>query len=667
MNMAQNSDLLPDDKDSIQFIDCLASKDGLSETVLTELLGRGFYFAKFDEGVDIAAQLDTERTNVILLNKEQFNSFPTDATSYYRVRFLLVAPEAEISSDLLDYDLMLDWYKQYPSEKEISFALLKVRAEYRMKAEVSKLQKQVFIAQKNLAELNKIGAALNSEHDLDALLDLILEKCLEITFSDAGSLYLVIEEEGALSSLNTGSREKKLHFKISKNQSREVAFTEFTMDISSKSIAGSVALTGETLNIEDVHFLPKDSTFSWNKSFDENNGYNTKSMLTVPMKNAKDEVIGVVQLINKKVNPRVKLVLEEDFDKFVRIYSKSDEALAMSLAGQAAVALDNARLYKNITNLFEGFIRASVTAIESRDPTTSGHSERVSTLCVEMARAINLEKSGYYAELFFSDSQIREIKYAALLHDFGKIGVKENVLVKAKKLYPYELDTIHYRYEYIKKCIELDFSKRKNDLLLAYGNKAASEHMENLDGEMQRKLKEMDAFFNVILRANEPTVLEEGHFEKLQEIGQTVFNHRGSRMELLSPLEIQRLSIKRGSLAEDERVEIETHVTHTFRFLSKIPWTEDLRGVPSVAYAHHEKLDGSGYPRQIRGDDIPVQARIMTIADIYDALTASDRPYKKAMPAERALNILDDEVKVKKIDPEIFKLFLNREIYKKVL
>jgi HD-GYP domain-containing protein (c-di-GMP phosphodiesterase class II) len=664
--MTENTELIPEEKDSIQFIDCIAAKP-LDEVLLKELLGAGFHFAKYDEVSDIGTQLDSERMNVILLNKNQFNQFPTDATSYFRVRFLLLAEESEISSDLLDYDLILDWCKTYPTEKEISFALLKVRSEFRMKSEVSRLQKQVYVAQKNLAELNKIGASLNSEHDLDRLLELILEKCLEITFSDAGSLYLVVDEESTLSTQNSGAKEKKLNFKISKNQSREVAFTEFRMDISNKSISGSVALTGEILNIDDVHFLPKNSTYSWNKSFDENNGYNTKSMLTVPMKNAKDEVVGVVQLINKKVNPRIKLTEVEDFDKYVRTYSKSDEALAVSLAAQAAVAIDNANLYKRITDLFEGFIRASVTAIESRDPTTSGHSERVSTLCVEMAKSINMERAGHYSDIFFTDAQIREIKYAALLHDFGKIGVKENVLVKAKKLYPYELDTIHFRYEYIKKCIELDYSKRMNDLLLAYGNKAAGEHMENLASEMSRKLKEMDVFFNIIMRANEPTVLEEGHFEKLQELGHTGFNDRGTRIELLSPLEIQRLSIKRGSLAEDERVEIETHVTHTFRFLSKIPWTDDLRNVPSVAYAHHEKLDGSGYPRQVNGNEIPVQARIMTIADIFDALTASDRPYKKAMPAEKALQILEDEVKVKKLDPEIFKLFVGRQIYKKVM
>jgi len=616
---------------------------------------------------DLVSLLNTERVNVLLLNKLQFNQFPTDVTSYYRVRFFLVADEADISTDLMDYELIQEWFKTPPAEKELAFSLLKTRADIAQRNEVSRLQKQVYVAQKNLAELNRIGASLNSEHDLDQLLDLILEKCMEITYSDAGSLYLVIEEESSLSSSQERKRDKKLHFKISKNQSRDVAFTEFTMDISSKSISGSVALSGDVVNIEDVHFLPKDSTFTWNKSYDDASGYHTKSMLSVPMKNGKGDVIGVVQLINKKINPRVRLVTEEDFDKYVRTYSKNDESLAISLACQAAVALDNARLYKDITNLFEGFIRASVTAIESRDPTTSGHSERVSTLCVDISRALNEEKSGPYSDLVLTEPQIREIKYAALLHDFGKIGVREHVLVKAKKLYPNELDSIHHRYEYIKKCIELEYTRRKNDILLAYGNKAAKEHMDNLDSEMGRKLKEMDNYFAIILKANEPTVLEEGHFEKLQEIGQTVYNNKGQRIELLLPLEIQRLSIKRGSLSEDERVEIETHVTHTFRFLSKIPWTEDLRGVPAIAYAHHEKLDGSGYPRQIHIDDIPLQARIMTIADIFDALTASDRPYKKAMPVDRALSILEDEVKVKKIDPVLFQLFVSRKLYTAVV
>jgi HD-GYP domain-containing protein (c-di-GMP phosphodiesterase class II) len=655
-----------EEKETINFINCLP-QNSLDMGKVKELVGPGYQFIEQDERTELATLLNAERLNILLLNKKQFNQFPTDTTSYYRVRFFLIADETDISGDLMDYEMIQVWFKGIPAEKELAFALLKARTDFNQRNEVSRLQKQVYVAQKNLSELNRIGASLNSEHDLSSLLDLILEKCMEITFSDAGSLYLVIEEENSLSSTQAAPKEKKLHFKISKNQSRDVAFTEFTMDISNKSISGTVAITGEILNIEDVHFLPKGSTYGWNKSIDESSGYHTKSMLTVPMKNSQGEIIGVVQLINKKVNPRVKLMAEEDFDKYVKVYSKNDEALALSLACQAAVALDNARLYRDITNLFEGFIRASVTAIESRDPTTSGHSERVSVLCVEMAKAVSEEKSGPLSEFYFSERQIQEVKYAALLHDFGKIGVRENVLVKAKKLYPFEMDNIHHRYEFIKKCVELEYTRKKNDILLAYGNKAAKEHMENLDNEMQRKIKEIEAYFAIILKSNEPTVLEDGHFEKLQEIGQILFSHKGGRIELLSPTEIQRLSIKRGSLSEDERVEIETHVTHTFRFLSKIPWTEDLKNVPAIAYAHHEKLDGSGYPRQIRLEDIPVQAKIMTIADIFDALTASDRPYKKAMPVDKALDILSSDVKVNKLDPALFKLFIDRQIYKAVL
>lgn len=655
-----------ENREIINFLNCLPNVP-LNELKLKEMVGPEFNFTKFNEKADLTTLLSGEKLNILLLNKKQFNQFPTDTTSYFRIRFFLLAEEDDVGVDLMNYELVQDWFRHSPNEKETAFALLRARTEYLQRNEFSRLQKQLYVSQRNLSELNKIGAALNSEHEIDRLLDLILEKCIEITSSDAGSLYLVIEEESTLSSGKDDKPQKKLLFKISKNMSRDVAFTEFTMDINNRSISGSVVLSGETLNIEDVHFLPKNSTFGWNKSIDESSGYNTKSMLTVPMRNHKDEIIGVVQLINKKVNGRLLLKEEGDFDKYVRTFSKNDEALALSLAGQAAVALDNARLYRNITNLFEGFIRASVTAIESRDPTTHGHSERVSVLCMEMTKALNLEKEGPFGPMNFTEPQIKEIQYAALLHDFGKIGVREHVLVKAKKLYPAELDTLNARYEYIKKCIELDYTRRKNDILLAYGNKAAKEHMDNLESEMARRIGEINDYFGFILKANEPTVLPDDSFSKIQEIGQVVFNHRGGRIELLTPHEIQRLCIKRGSLSEDERIEIESHVTHTFRFLSKIPWTEELHNVPAIAYAHHEKLDGSGYPRQIARAEIPVQARIMTIADIFDALTASDRPYKKAMPADRAIKIIEDEVTHDKLDMDLFRVFVDKKIYQAVL
>ncbi|MGE5789276.1 MAG: HD domain-containing phosphohydrolase [Syntrophaceae bacterium] len=655
-----------ENREIINFLNCLPGL-ALNESRIKELVGPEFMFSRYDEKADLASLLSGEKLNILLMDKKQFNQFPTDTTSYFRIRFFLLAQAEDIGSDLMGYELVQDWFRDAPDDKEVAFALIRARAEYLQRNEFSRLQKQLYVSQRNLSELNKIGAALNSEHEIDKLLELILEKCIEITGADAGSLYLVIDEESSLASVKDAKPQKKLLFKISRNLSRDVAFTEFTMDINNRSISGSVVMSGETLNIEDVRFLPANSTYGWNKSIDEASGYHTKSMLTVPMKNNQDEIIGVVQMINKKVTGRLLLKEEEDFEKYVRPFSKNDEALALSLAGQAAVALDNARLYRDIINLFEGFIRASVTAIESRDPTTHGHSERVSILCVEMARAINGEKDGPFSGVRFSEEEIKEIKYSALLHDFGKIGVREHVLVKAKKLYPNELDALKARYEYIKKCIELEYMRKKNDILLAYGNKAAKEHMDNLESEMARKTEEINGYLNFILKANEPTVLQDDQFEKIQEIGQIVYNHRGGRIELLLPQEIQRLSIKRGSLSDDERVEIESHVTHTFRFLSKIPWTKDLHGVPSIAYAHHEKLDASGYPRQIGKSDIPLQAKIMAIADIFDALTASDRPYKKAMPVEKALKIIEEEVAHDKLDRALFRIFTDRKIYQAVL
>lgn len=467
------------EKYPIKFIDGL-TKGAMDPEKLRVLLGSGFEFAQLSKDAEPTEILDEEKLNILLLDKEGFNQFPTKATTFYRLRFLLKASEKEVSSDLMEYEFIQDWFKTVPGEKAVAFSLLRARAEYVQRKEISRLQKQVYLNQRNLAELNKVGAALNSEHRIDRLLALILEKCMEITASDAGSLYLIVDEETSLTQSGKDGIKKVLNFKISKNQSREVAFTEFTMDISENSIAGSVALSGEVINILNVHDLPKDAPYTWNASIDETSGYHSESMVTVPMKNSKDEMIGVVQLINKKVNPRIKLIEKEDFEKYVSTFDKHDEALALSLASQAAVALDNARLYKNITNLFEGFIRASVTAIEARDPTTGGHSERVATLSVSTAEVINRVTAGPLSKHKFSARQLRELKYAGLLHDFGKIGVREEVLVKAKKLYSFELDKIHSRYDIIKKNIELDYAQKKNDFLLAYGNKSAKEHMDHL-------------------------------------------------------------------------------------------------------------------------------------------------------------------------------------------
>jgi HD-GYP domain-containing protein (c-di-GMP phosphodiesterase class II) len=531
---------------------------------------------------------------------------------------------------------------------ESAFNTLKVEEDRRRAGQ------QLRLVVGELETLNRIGIALSTERNTDALLELILTKSREITGCDAGSLYLVEERSAGT---------KQLVFKLTQSDSHSVPFRQFTLPIDTRSIAGYAASTGKILNIKDAYRM-RHMPFKLNRDFDLRFGYRTKSMLVVPMKTQKDEVIGVLQLINAKRNPSVKLLSRQIVHKEVVPFSERSQELASSLASQAAVALENNLLYREIENLFEGFVRASVLAIESRDPTTFGHSERVAKLTVGLAEAVDRTDSGPYKEIKFTREDIREIRYASILHDFGKVGVREEVLVKAKKLYPSQLNLIHKRFQYIRKVLELDGVRKKLDHLLAHGNQNYEEAFAAIEAENASELKHLDEFLQAVLQANEPTVLPEKASEKLAEIASWSFEDPSGPTEpLISPEEFRFLSIPKGSLDPEERVQIESHVIHSFRFLNQIPWTKELKNVPIIAKAHHEKLDGSGYPYHMKADEIPFQSKMMTISDIFDALTARDRPYKRAVPVERALDIIGQEVRSQLLDPVLFQLFLDAKIF----
>jgi HD-GYP domain-containing protein (c-di-GMP phosphodiesterase class II) len=507
---------------------------------------------------------------------------------------------------------------------------------------------------RKLKELNQIGISLSLEKDPVKLLNSILQKSREITCADAGSLYLVEGDE------ESG---KQLRFKISQNDSIRVHYEEFVMPITKGSIAGYVAATGETLNIPDVYEIGADCEYKFNQQYDQSTGYRSTSILAAPMKNYQGETTGIIQLINRKTDPSVKLT-QKNYAEWVRPFDHNDEEIINSLASQAAVALENSTLIKSIQRLFEGFVTASVTAIESRDPTTSGHSFRVANLTVALATLVDRSESGRFARDRFTADEIKEMRYAALLHDFGKVGVRENVLVKSKKLYPFQVELVRQRFEYMKKAWEADHYRTKLNLLLSEGRDVFESEARRMETSFENRLRSLGDYLEFILQSNEPTVLAEGNFEKLLKIAaDEEMIAPGGKGPLLTGDEIQYLSIRKGNLNDRERIEIQSHVTHTFLFLSKIPWTSELKGVPKIAYGHHEKLDGSGYPNRLRADDIPIQTRIMTISDIYDALTASDRPYKRAVPADRALDIIAAEVKQQQLDRDLFELFLEGKIY----
>lgn len=506
-----------------------------------------------------------------------------------------------------------------------------------------------------LGELIAISRAIASERDIQKLLGLILEKSRYITNADAGSVYIV---EGQ--ALNP--RERSLRFVVSQNDSVHIDLTEFTLPIDEKTVVGRAVISRQLINIADL------TRESHDRRVDQSTGYQTRSMLTVPMVNQRDEVIGVIQLINKRKENAPKLRAPQDFDQWVIPFDKRSEELSATLASQAGISLENTLLYEDIRRLFEGFVNASVTAIESRDPTTSGHSYRVATLTTGLAEMVDRTDAGPYANVTFAPDDLKEIEYAGLLHDFGKVGVREKVLVKAKKLYEPDRDLVLARFDFVRKSIEADGLKRKLDLVARLGMPEAQKQFAELDEELRKRLTELDEHVAFVLKSNEPTVMAEGSFEKLAEIARLTYQDpRGQDQPYLTSAEVSALKLPKGSLTAEERLEIESHVVHTFNFLENIPWGRRLGKIPLIAGSHHEKLDGTGYPRGLKSEEIRVETRMMTIADIFDALTASDRPYKKAVPVEKALDIIRFEVKDGKCDSELFRIFVEAKVWHRVI
>jgi len=604
--------------------------------------------------------MPNERPTVFLLDPASRVTFPTETLrAFVDAGGSVVSLGREGERDVaegLPMDLLSAFVNHPAGDRQLLVAIRAGFREAAARAETGRARAEAALRSREIGELTRIGVALGTERDLKTLLDLILTQARRITQSDAGSLYLVeTSEQGA----------RRLRFRLAQTFSKpEAPFVEFTIPVDRTSLAGYAAVTGEPLVIDDAYFLPPDVEYSINRSFDERHGYRTKSMLVIPMKDHREEVIGVLQLINRKRTFDAVLAAPSDVEREVVPFSKRTVELVTALAGQAAVAIENSRLYEDIERLFEGFVKAAVLAIEQRDPTTFGHSGRVADYTVRLAEVVDRAPDGPYRLIKFTPEQLKEIRYAGLLHDFGKVGVREQVLVKAKKLYPHQLALIKQRHAFVHRTFERDFWRGRAEFLEAHGKKGYEAHRRELEAELQRQLKDLDRFLTVVLEANEPSLLPEASRNNLEELARRTYaDQDGELQPLLSEEEVRYLTIPKGSLDEQERLEIESHVTHTYNFLQRIPWTRELQQIPLIAYGHHEKMDGHGYPRRVTGDAIPIQTRMMTISDIYDALTAQDRPYKKAVPRERALDILTQEVKIGQLDTELFRLFVAAKVF----
>ncbi len=510
--------------------------------------------------------------------------------------------------------------------------------------EFSSLANQVAIALENsrlfqshqqkitqLKKLQEVSQVLNSSLNQAEIRKKAIEAITFIMDAEAGSLLLLDEPA------------QELYFEVALGEKGE-GVREIRLKVG-QGIAGYVAQTGEPVIINDCQNDPRLA-----KQADKKSGFVTRNMVCVPVK-ARDKLLGVLQAINKKDGG---LFSDEDLQDFV------------SLGHQVGIAIENANLYEEISKLFEGFISASVTAIESRDPSTSGHSGRVAVLTCGLAEVVDRADAGPYAAVTFDYDQMKEIRYAAVLHDFGKVGVREHVLVKANKLLPEQLAMLKARFDFIKRTLEVQALRKKVDILMSGDRQATAALLAEVDEELARQVADTEGVLEFLLQCNKPTVLKQGGFERLNDIARLQFDYFSSPASYLTPDEVITLSIPKGSLTTEERLEIASHVTHTYKFLSNIPWTKTLQNIPLIAYGHHEKLDGSGYPRQVPGETISVQTRMMTISDIYDALTAADRPYKAAVPTPKALAILEDEVRHGKVDAQLLQVFIDAKVYERV-
>jgi HD-GYP domain-containing protein (c-di-GMP phosphodiesterase class II) len=486
--------------------------------------------------------------------------------------------------------------------------------------------------------------SISRERDLHTLLELILSNARHLTEADAGSIY-VAESQG---------QERFLRFKLTQNDSIRFQAGEFLLPFGSGSIAGTAAAEKRTIVVTDVRTIPSDAGYHYDSSFDERIGYRTISMMVVPLISRRNEVIGVVQLINRKRHASLRLT-PENIATAVTSFGTRDEELVQMLAQQAGFTLENALLYEEIHQLFAGFVRASVEAIESRDPTTSGHSVRVACYTIGLALSVDRSLTGPFAHVQYDRQSLRELEYASLMHDFGKIGVREKVLVKAKKLYDEQLALVRMRFENAK------LQSRVAMLEEALRDPSLTSTLSDRFGGVEARL---DHWLDVVLRANEPSVLPESAAAELETIaGYRWLDTRGDPRSLLTRDELVALEVPRGSLTAAEVDEIRSHVTHSIRFLSRIPWSRDLERVPVLAGAHHERMDGRGYPYGLEGDSIPLSSRIMAVADVYDALTAADRPYKRALGQAEALAILERNARDGHLDARLVEAFVADHCY----
>ena len=506
-------------------------------------------------------------------------------------------------------------------------------------------RRQLVRMRRAMNDLNQLGMDLMEERDERQLLRAIVVVGKRLTGSDGGAL-LLAEYDG-----NTPARLRVAHADFDTIQS--VEFAKQTVPIDDTSIIGHAAKLGRPIVIRDAYELPADAVFAMDPTFDERYRYRRRSMLIAPMVDHRSHLVGVLVFVNRKKEPGARITSKQAADRYVVAYGKREVHLARALAGQAAVSIENMHLYEQIERMLESFVKAAVTAIDQRDPTTAGHSLRVASLSTALAEAVSRTKVGALAPMQFSRKQIRELRFAALLHDFGKVAIREELLVKDKKLPRILWERVSARFDVIHRTLELEACRRGQE----HGSSEAAD-----------ALAELSRMRQLVVAANEPSIVDRVPSAQLEEIAQRTFRQPdGTEMPYLTADELHYLRVSRGTLDDAERAAIQSHAEETYQFLVKIPWTDDLKNVAKFAYCHHELLNGSGYPQRLDAAEIPIQTRIITIADIFDALTAADRPYKPAVPVARAIQILEQEAAAGQLDRQLIDIMVESHSYEQVV
>ncbi len=504
-----------------------------------------------------------------------------------------------------------------------------------------------------IERLNAIGIALSAERDVNRLLEIILLGAKELTNADAGTMYSVTER-------NT------LKFEILRTDSLGIAMggtTGITINFPElplykndapnlQMIAAFAALTETTVNIPDA-YEAEGFDFSGTRAFDQKTHYRSKSFLTVPLKNHENQIIGVLQLINAK-NAKTKEIVP---------FSPQSQNLAESLASQAAIALTNQKLISDLKALFESFIQAIASAIDDKSPYTGGHCHRVPVLAEMLGNGVNEANTGALKDVHFTDDEMYELKIASWLHDCGKVVTPTEVVDKATKLESIfdRLNLLDTRFEVLKRDVELRFLQQKFALL----ESGAQERIPALEEEFRQEIIKINADREFIRETNiGGEFMSPERQDRILAIAKYRFiDSTGQECPLLTDNEIYNLNIPRGTINPEERAIINYHVSATIKMLDAIPFPKHLKRVPEIAGGHHEQMNGKGYPKGLTGDQMSLQARMVAIADVFEALTARDRPYKKGKTLSASLQILGFMMKDGHIDPDLFKLFIDRRIY----